>query len=106
MTGDAFSPRNRCDGRSAEDVLFADAALDDGAPFCSNPDCALHVCLSDLKVTSAGNWITLSDGRIFGRGRFHGRMVCDACGTRRGPVQLEAMRLSSAARFPELASRE
>jgi hypothetical protein len=107
MTGDAFSPRNRCDGRLPEDVLLADAALDDGAPFCSNPDCALHVRMSDLKVTSAGNWVSLCDGRIFGRGRFHGRMFCDACGTRRGPVRLKAPWLSSAAaRFPERASRE
>jgi hypothetical protein len=63
------------------------------------------VCVSDLRVVSAGNWVSLSDGRIFGRGRFHGRMFCDACGTQRGPVRLKAVRLNSVARAPEHASR-
>lgn len=105
MTGASSSPRNRFDGRLPDDALLADGALDDGAPFCSNPDCALHVCVSDLRVVSAGNWVSLSDGRIFGRGRFHGRMFCDACGTQRGPVRLKAVRLNSVARAPEHASR-
>jgi hypothetical protein len=26
---------------------------------------------------------------MFGRGRYGNRMLCDACGTRRGPVRLE-----------------
>jgi hypothetical protein len=27
---------------------------------------------------------------MFGRGRFGNRLLCDACGTRRGPVRLAA----------------
>jgi hypothetical protein len=49
------------------------------------------VRLGDLQNdahTGDSNWVRLADGRIFGRVRFGGRMLCDACGTQRGPVAL------------------
>ena len=77
-----------------EDVLTVHLELARGAPFCANPACALHVRLIDAAVEGAGNWITLADGRMFGRGRFGGRLLCDACGTRRGPVRIPCAHLS------------
>lgn len=74
---------------NAEDVWFVHNELERGAPFCANPSCDLHVRLSDLQLASGGNWVSLPDGRMFGRGRYNGRILCDACGTRRGPVRLE-----------------
>ena len=78
--------------RASEDMLTADFELERGAPFCANPRCALHVRLADLHVQGGGNWVSLPDGRTFGRGRFEAgadaALVCDACGTRRGPVRL------------------
>ena len=76
--------------RAAEDVLSADNELERGAPFCANPACALHVRLADSQVAGGGNWVSLPDGRVFGRGRYGGELLCDACGTRRGPVRLES----------------
>jgi hypothetical protein len=73
-----------------EDVLTADSELERGAPFCANSECALHVRLVDSRVEGGGNWVRLPDGRVFGRGRFGGELLCDACGTRRGPVRLDA----------------
>jgi hypothetical protein len=77
----------------SEDVLSAHNELERGAPFCSNPSCDLHVRLVDLQVEGGGNWVSLPDGRVFGRGRYGSGMLCDACGTRRGPVRLEHPRL-------------
>jgi len=77
----------------SEDVLSAHNELERGAPFCANPSCDLHVGLLDLQVEGGGNWVSLPDGRMFGRGRYGSRMLCDACGTRRGPVRLESTRL-------------
>jgi hypothetical protein len=70
------------------DVLMVDAELERGAPFCGNPACALHVRLLDEAVEGGGNWLTLPDGRMFGRSRFGNTLLCDACATRRGPVRL------------------
>ena len=81
--------------RAAEDVLTVDHDLERGAHFCENPQCALHVRLKDRDVTGGGNWVSLPDGRIFGRGRFDDSLLCDACGTRRGPVRLGPYRLTS-----------
>jgi len=75
--------------RGADDVLSADNELERGAPFCANPECALNVRLADAEVEGGGNWVWLADGRVFGRGRYGGVLLCDACGTRRGPVRLE-----------------
>jgi hypothetical protein len=80
---------------SGEDVLAVHNELERGAPFCANPACALHVRLVDSRVEGGGNWVSLPDGRVFGRGRFGGRLLCDACGTRRGPVRLEMRRHSA-----------
>jgi hypothetical protein len=67
---------------------MAHTEIERGAPFCDNPDCALHVRVRDAIVEGGGNWLTLPDGRIFGRNRFGDTLLCDACGTRRGPVRL------------------
>lgn len=72
----------------AEDVLVVHNELERGAPFCANPSCDLHVRLVDRQVEGGGNWVSLPDGRIFGRGRYATGVLCDACGTRRGPVRL------------------
>jgi hypothetical protein len=84
---------------NADDVLWAHNELERGAPFCANPCCDLHVGVLDLQVEGGGNWVSLPDGRMFGRGRYGNRMLCDACGTRRGPVRLEG-RLRQAPRRP------
>jgi hypothetical protein len=73
-----------------DDLLMAHTELERGAPFCDNPSCALHVRVRDAMVEGGGNWLSLPDGRVFGRGRFGERLLCDACGTRRGPVRLAA----------------
>jgi len=73
-----------------DDFLLAHTEIERGAPFCANPACALHVRARDVSVEGGGNWLTLPDGRMFGRGRFGDALLCDACGTRRGPVTLAA----------------
>jgi len=85
----------RAHARAAEDVLTVHMQLERGAPFCANPDCALHVRLLDSQVQGGGNWVTLADGRMFGRGRFGNALPCDACGTRRGPVRIAAPRVTN-----------
>jgi hypothetical protein len=60
--------------------------LERGAPFCANPACALHVRLVGSGAGGGGNWVTLADGRTFGRRRSGHWLLCDACATRRGPV--------------------
>jgi len=76
--------------RGANEMLIVDAELEGGAPFCSDPRCALHVRLLDSQVEGGGNWVTLPDGRTFGRNRFGSALLCDACGTRRGPLRIAA----------------
>jgi hypothetical protein len=76
----------------AEDVLLAHTELERGAPFCANPACALHVRVSDASVEGGGNWITLPDGRRFGRSRRGNALLCDACATQRGPVRFGELR--------------
>ena len=73
---------------SGDDLLMTHTELERGAPFCDNAACALHVRVRDAMVEGGGNWLTLPDGRTFGRSRFGARLLCDACGTRRGPVRL------------------
>ncbi|HXY75838.1 MAG TPA: hypothetical protein VEH54_02930 [Steroidobacteraceae bacterium] len=77
----------------ADDIFIVDMDLERGAPFCANPACALHVRLRDPEVEGGGNWVSLPDGRTFGRSRFGDRALCDACGTRRGPIELPRRRL-------------
>jgi hypothetical protein len=74
--------------RGSEDALSVHLEVERGAPFCANPRCALHVRLVDQQVEGGGNWVTLPDRRIFGRGRFGDTLLCDACGTHRGPVRI------------------
>ena len=76
--------------RAAEKESPVPPEVEAGAPFCANPGCALHVRLIDHHVKGGGNWVTLPDGRIFGRGRYGNALLCDACGTQRGPVYLAA----------------
>ena len=77
----------------ADDIFIVDMELERGAPFCANPACPLHVRLRDPEVEGGGNWVSLPDGRTFGRSRFGDRALCDACGTRRGPIELPRRRL-------------
>ena len=74
--------------RGPEDALSGHLEIERGAPFCANPRCALHVRRVDRQVEGGGNWVTLADGRTFGRGRFGEALLCDACGTQRGPVRI------------------
>lgn len=74
--------------RRAEEVPGDTLELERGVPFCANPACALHVWLVDALSGSAANWVTLPDGRTFGRCRSGSSLLCDACATRRGPVRL------------------
>jgi hypothetical protein len=77
-------------GHAAEDLCQVHQQVERGAPFCANPACVLHVGRADGRVEGGGDWATLADGRVFGRGRYGGLLLCDACGTRRGPVRLRA----------------
>jgi hypothetical protein len=86
---------------AADDVLAVDNELERGAPFCANPACALHVRLADARVEGGGNWVRLADGSVFGRGRYGSELLCDACGTRRGPVRLEAHASHGLQRYPK-----
>jgi hypothetical protein len=72
----------------AEDVPGDTLELERGAPFCANPACALHVRLVDSRAGGGGNWVTLPDGRTFGRRRSGNWLLCDACAARRGPVRV------------------
>jgi hypothetical protein len=78
---------------------MAHAEIERGAPFCDNPACALHVRVRDRSVAGSGNWLALPDGRIFGRSRFGDSLLCDACGTCRGPVRLVAESSQEAKRW-------
>ena len=69
-----------------EDVFGVHQELERGAPFCANPACALYVRLLDAQVEGGGNWVSLPDGRTFGRSRCGNTLLCDACATQRGPV--------------------
>jgi hypothetical protein len=77
--------------RPRGDEVLIHFELERGAPFCGNPACALHVRLRDAQVEGGGNWVSLPDGRVFGRGRFGSTLLCDACGTQRGPVRLRSL---------------
>ena len=49
-------------------------------PFCSNPDCILHIRAGDAGAIGSGNWAELTDGTIIGRGIYYGLYLCDSCG--------------------------
>ena len=49
-------------------------------PFCSNPDCVLHIRSGDAGIIGSGNWAELADGTIIGRGIYYGLYLCDSCG--------------------------
>jgi hypothetical protein len=48
-------------------------------PFCSNPDCNLHVHAGMPGILGGGNWAVFPDGRIVGRSTYCGVFLCDAC---------------------------
>ena len=89
-----FPAARRARSVTAEDILSGHLEVERGAPFCANPACALHVRRVDAQVEGGGNWVTLPDGRIFGRNRFGAALLCDACGTQRGPVRIPAVPLA------------
>jgi hypothetical protein len=47
-------------------------------PFCSNPECALHLGRGAAGVRGRGNWARL-DGRWVGRSTYCGVFLCDEC---------------------------
>lgn len=49
------------------------------SPFCSNPDCELHVRAGTPGVIGRGSWAQLQDGRIAGRNTYCGIFFCDGC---------------------------
>ncbi len=72
----------------AEDSCQVYQQLVRGAPICANPGCALHVRRVDAQVVEGGgNRALLTDGCLFGRGRYGQLLPCDA-GKRRGPLRL------------------
>jgi len=85
-----FPGRRLRPGRATEDLCQAHQPVEAAAPFCANPACLLHVLRSDERVEGGGNWAALADGRVFGRARYGGLLLCDACGTQRGPVRRRA----------------
>jgi hypothetical protein len=85
-------PRNATHPSTRDDVSSGHLELERGVPYCANPACALHVRLRDAQVEGGGEWVSLADGRTFGRGRYGALLLCDACGTRRGPVRLAVAR--------------
>ena len=57
-------------------------------PFCSNPDCVLHVRPGDPGVVGSGNWAEFADGTLIGRGIYYGVYLCDDCARTWKPVAL------------------
>jgi hypothetical protein len=49
------------------------------SPFCSIPDCRLHVRAGAPGVIGQGSWAQFSDGRIVGRDVYCGLFLCDEC---------------------------
>ena len=52
----------------------------EGALFCENPGCVLHVRARRAGVIGAGEWATRPDGIVTSRGRYGDRVLCDVCG--------------------------
>jgi hypothetical protein len=96
------------DGQGEGRTLFDPRAeaVELGAYFCANSSCALHVRAGDPGVTGEGDWIVLPDGRTFGRLRHGDRVLCDACGTGRGPVKIPIDRQLRDEQLAERANRD
>jgi hypothetical protein len=90
-------------GKSAFDLLGE--AVELGAYFCANPECALHVRVGDPGVAGEGDWIVLADGRTYGRCRHGSEVLCDACGTGRGPVKMPFDKAERDRRLAEISNR-
>jgi hypothetical protein len=54
--------------------------VSEGALFCENPACVLHVRAQRFGVVGAGEWATRPDGIVTSRGRYGSRVLCDLCG--------------------------
>lgn len=54
--------------------------VSEGALFCENPGCVLHVRARRPGVVGAGEWATRPDGIVTSRGRYGDRVLCDVCG--------------------------
>ena len=92
------------EGRKAFDPRAQ--AVELGAFFCGNPGCALHVRAGEPGVTGEGDWIVLPDGRTYGRFKYGDRVLCDACGTGRGPVKIPIDRELRDQRLAERSNRD
>ena len=54
--------------------------VSEGALFCEDPACVLHVRARRPGVFGAGEWATRPDGIVTSRGRYGARVLCDICG--------------------------
>jgi hypothetical protein len=54
--------------------------VSEGALFCENPACVLHVRAQRPGVIGAGEWAVRPDGIVTSRGRYGARVLCDICG--------------------------
>lgn len=54
--------------------------VSEGALFCENPGCVLHLRARRPGVIGAGEWAVRPDGIVTGRGRYGDRALCDLCG--------------------------
>ena len=54
--------------------------VSEGALFCENPGCVLHVRARRPGIVGAGEWATRPDGIVTSRGRYGDRVLCDVCG--------------------------
>jgi hypothetical protein len=70
-----------------DDMLLPDELTEEGAYFCANTACPLHVRRGDPGALGLGNWARLPDGTLTGRGRYGGVMLCDLCGRRAAPAR-------------------
>jgi hypothetical protein len=81
-------------------------AVELGAYFCGNANCALHVRVGDPGVVGEGDWIVLPGGRTYGRFRYGDQVLCDACGTGRGPVKMPIDRQLRDEQLAERSNRD
>ena len=64
--------------------------VSEGALFCGNPGCVLHVRARRPGVVGAGEWATRPDGIVTSRGRYGDRVLCDVCGRADAPAVPES----------------
>ena len=64
------------------DAILLQDGLENGHPFCGNPECELLVCVGGPEVQGIGNWAVLENGHMTGRGLYGTMFLCDECGRR------------------------